>query len=163
MNAESLCKSYRPQKVDILFVGESAPASGKFFYDKSNMTTYTSKAFEETLSKSFHSTLDFLNYFKSTGCFLDDLSLVPVDKMDKRDRELVLEKSINALADRIKEYDPSVIIIVLKKIEKYVNKAISKSKVTPVVHTLPFPGNGHQNKYIKELSKLLRKHINTDT
>ena len=47
MDIEALRRSYRPHKVHMLLVGESAPVSGKFFYHKSAMTSFTARAFEK--------------------------------------------------------------------------------------------------------------------
>jgi hypothetical protein len=37
MDIEALRLSYKPEHIKILFVGESAPASGKFFYKGNSM------------------------------------------------------------------------------------------------------------------------------
>ena len=44
--AEEMRARYRPAQVSVLFVGESAPAGGKFFYDGNNQMY---RAFREAL------------------------------------------------------------------------------------------------------------------
>jgi hypothetical protein len=62
--------SFRPERITTLFVGESAPASGDFFYyGKSAMTRCLKEAIENALAK----TDDFLEKFKRYGWYLDDL------------------------------------------------------------------------------------------
>jgi len=155
MNTEKIRQSYAPDRIKLLLIGESPPDSGKFFYVKSHMTTYTSQAFEKAHGIKFKDNSDFLKYFKDCGCFLDDLCHTPVNHLSKKDREKELENCIATLSERIKKFNPPVVAIVLKKIEKYVREAITKSGCTPEIYVLPFPGNGWQNKYIDGLSEII--------
>jgi hypothetical protein len=64
---EQTRKTFRPDKVTTLFIGESAPASGDFFYyGTSGMTRYMRRAIEETLGPGE----DFLARFKGLGWYL---------------------------------------------------------------------------------------------
>lgn len=159
MDTESIRRSYRPDRVRFLLVGESPPASGKFFYVRSAMTAYTARAFESAHGISFPKTQDFLNYFKACGFYMDDLSHTPVDKLGKTDREAKLQSNIDDLASRIKEMDPAFLAIALRKIEPYVLEAVRRSGCKPRVFVLPFAGNSHQVKYMDQLSELIRKHM----
>lgn len=93
MDREVLRESYKPRKIRLLLIGESAPASGRFFYQKSLMTVYTSRAFEAVFGKSFPNESAFLDFFRSTGCYLDDLSVVPVNRMPRSLRERASKES----------------------------------------------------------------------
>ena len=75
MDFEAIRKAYQPKDIRLLFVGESRPESGKFFYLGSPMTTYTQRAFETTFSLVFETADRFLRFFQEKGCYLDDLSL----------------------------------------------------------------------------------------
>ena len=163
MNIETQREQFRPDKISILLVGESPPASGKFFYDKSNMTTFTSRAFERAFNIQFDSTTEFLAYFKSKGCFLDDLSHDPVDNLDSKQRELVLEQSVESLARRLSGAHPEVVVVVLKKISALVREAVARAALRVFFYELPFPGSGHQNKYMDELERILRTHLGNVT
>ncbi len=67
---------YRPPRVMVLFVGESAPASGKFFYgDENSFAGHIRRAIWPDIVDHH----DFLDRFRSCGWFLDDLVLEPVD------------------------------------------------------------------------------------
>ena len=93
MDTEELRKSYKPDKVKILFVGESPPAGGTFFYNaNSNLYRNTKKAFEIALEKEW--SYDFLSDFKKMGCYLVDLCLIPVNKgMTKKEYRLLQKQS----------------------------------------------------------------------
>ncbi|MBU1698531.1 MAG: hypothetical protein KJ970_11060 [Candidatus Eisenbacteria bacterium] len=144
MEIEALRQSFRPRNVKLLMIGESAPASGRFFYKTSNMTSTTARVFESVYDMKFSSMDAFLRFFMVKGCYLDDLSLIPVNKMPRREREKTLREGIPRLAGRIENVKPTVIVIALKKIEKHVREAIALTGLTVPVYVLPFPGQGHQ-------------------
>jgi hypothetical protein len=159
MNTKEIRETFMPMRVCVLFVAESPPASGKFFYVNSGMTTFTSRAFEKARGISFCSADDFLEYFKDSGCYLVDLTETPVNKLKGTIREENLVLGVNSLAERIKLMRPEVVVCVLKKIEKHVEKAVIQSGVSLTTYITPFPGNGHQNKYISALAEILTKHL----
>jgi hypothetical protein len=158
---ERLRRSFKPRKVKLLFIGESAPCGGQFFYRQSGMTSHTARAFADAFERSFASLGEFLGFFKSRGCYLDDLSLVPVDGMPPRERALTLAANIPALAGRIRSTNPDVVVVVVKKIEKHVRKALVMARMDVPTYVLPFPGQGHQGVYIGGLCRILKQHLGT--
>ncbi len=158
MDTEKVRMSYKPENIKLLLVGESPPASSDFFYVRSMMTVYTAKAFETVFNKSFVNTLAFLNFFQEIGCYLEDLTAIPVNKMSTVNREKTLEHGVIQLSEKLIQYNPEVIAIVLKKIDRYVKNSIRIARLSCPVYTLPFPGNGHQNKFIQGLCKILDRH-----
>src|SRR5947199_2008929 len=77
---ESLRRRYRPADIRILFVGESPPAGGTFFYAaNSNLYYATEAAFRQAVPDLLSG--DFLDDFRALGCFLDDLCLRPVNHL----------------------------------------------------------------------------------
>jgi Tetrapyrrole (Corrin/Porphyrin) Methylases len=159
IDTEAIRQSFKPDNIRLLLIAESPPASGKFFYLSSAMTKFTSLAFEKAHGKTFNNDLDFLEYFKACGCYLDDLSHIPVNNLDRLKREKQLGDSVDALSERIREANPSVIVICLRKIEAFVREAINKSGCSPKVCTLPYPGHGHQKKYIEGLAAIINQYI----
>lgn len=159
METESIRKKYFPARMKLLLIGESPPHNGKFFYVNSAMTTFTSRPFECVFDLKFSGNQEFLQYFQEAGCFLDDLCHKPVDHLPPIEREVELEKNVPNLAKRLEEWQPEVICIVLRKIEKYVRDAIQKSGINPSVYVLPFPGNGHQGEFMDKLTEIVRIHL----
>ncbi len=143
-----------------MLIGESPPASGKFFYGRSHMTSYTARAFEEVhgLEFSAKDPADFLGHFKACGCYLDDVCHRPVDKLPNEEREQLLVESLPSLAERLRQYQPEAIAIVLRKIETHVRDATALAGITPKLYVLPFPGHGHQRKYIEKMVEIVREH-----
>ncbi len=162
MNTEEIRKAYLPSRVRILLVAESPPSSGDFFYVDSGMTRYTMMAFEKAFGLKFQSTRHFLEYFKDRGCYLDDLTETPVNNLQCTEREQLLKSCVPHLSRRIKQMQPTVIITVLKRIETHVLKAIDQSGISTKAYTLPFPGNGHQNRYTEMLAEILHQHLSSN-
>jgi hypothetical protein len=73
VDVEEIRKRFGPEQIATLFVGESAPASGDFFYCGNNaILRHFQRATEKALGPS---ELAFLDRFKSYGWFLDDLAV----------------------------------------------------------------------------------------
>ena len=89
---------FRPERITTLFVGESAPASGDFFYyGNTAMLRYMREAVEDSLGESG----DFFERFKAYGWFLDDLVLTPVDELSGPARKAKCLHAQTSLATRI--------------------------------------------------------------
>ncbi|RCU49207.1 hypothetical protein DU002_12720 [Corallincola holothuriorum] len=158
MDIEKLREKFRPEKVRVLLIGESPPAEGTFFYDRSLMTAYTKSAFESALSQKFSTNAEFFEYMRQTGYYLEDLSQVPVDKLPCAEREAKLIEESQRFAERVSQMNPKAVVIVLKKIEKIVRQALRKAGSSAEVYVLPFPGNGHQTKYQAQLISIVHAH-----
>ena len=154
-HVEHTRQQFRPDKIQLLLIGESPPENGVFFYDGCAMTTYTAKAFENAFSTRYVDTHTFLTDFKKRGGFLDDLSHIPVDKLSHSEREATLVNNIEALAKRIQIMKPACVITLLKKIEKHIDEAVKQCGLKIEIYHLPFPGCGHQNQYVKGLTDIL--------
>ena len=157
-NLEKLRSSYYPKSgFKVLFIGESPPAGGTFFYlANSNLHKYTKDAFSEVLSQEWQDQNAFLDYFKGIGCYLDDLCYEPINKLPEDERLLMRKKAEICLAHRIKCYNPEVIIIVMKAIEENVRNAIDIAGIDiSHVYALPFPVRGYQQRYVDGLKRIL--------
>ncbi len=83
--------------------------------------------------------------------------------MENKQREQMLKDSVVDFSERLKIYQPDVIIVALRKIVKYTQKAIELSQVKSHYYQIPFAGNGWQNKYIEELEKILEHHCSVNS
>jgi hypothetical protein len=158
MNIEGLRQKYKPDDVRVLLVGESPPANGTFFYDRSLMTTYTKNAFETATGKSFPSNIEFFEYMKNSGFYLEDVSHVPVNEFVHQERETKLVEESERFAERVAEMNLEAVVVVLKKIEKIVRSSLKKVGCDAEFYVLPFPGNGHQTKYQAQLIPIVREY-----
>lgn len=146
---------FRPDKIMTLFVGESAPDSDKFFYfDRTTpMRTYTRQAIDRALGADGG---DVRERFKALGWYLDDLSLVAIDKLAKAPRKLARHAARQGLAERIAMYQPQAIVTVLKSVEDDVAAAAIAAGYGDVPrYVTPFAGNTHQTKYVNYLAEII--------
>lgn len=145
---------FKPIKTKILFVGESRPFGGTFFYDKnSNLYKYTKEAFENV-------GIDFsLAKFEEMGCWLYDVCKEPINFIESNnEKRKLIEKYIPDLIKIIKTLSPEYIIVVKKTCMEKVFSSILQigySEDSDAFNT-SFPSCGNQKKYVNELTRILR-------
>jgi hypothetical protein len=157
MSLEQLRQRYRPEPISVLFVGESPPARGTFFYKgDSGLARYTKQAFEQAYVLLELEMADFLGGFKAAGCYLADLCLKPVNRMSDSDRRAAWRRAVEPMAKRINEAQLELIVPVLRSIENTVWQSAEKAGLLDRMRpALPYPGMGFQSRYITQLSRLL--------
>ena len=142
---EALRRSFRPATVRVLFIGESPPAAGTFFYAaNSGLYRATRDAFQAALSSRVDP--DFLRSFAALGCYLDDLCGEPINHLTDRS-DGSWQRRLQArhdgephLAQTLAELRPEVIVIVLKAIAKNVARAVECAGCAGVErHILTYP------------------------
>lgn len=157
-SVESKRREYKPLDTLVLFVGESPPANGTFFYcGDSNLARYTRESFEAAFDE-LGGASQFLEAFRDKGFYLVDLCRDRVNGLSKRERRAARECGIASLVATIHELKPRVIIVVMKAIERYVAQAAEDARLTGCPrYVLPFPAQGHQREYVAQLTELLRR------
>jgi hypothetical protein len=143
---------FRPDKIVTLFVGESAPAGGDFFYFGGNaMLTDMQRAIERSLGEGG----DILARFKALGWYLDDLVLTPVDKISEKERKAKCRDAQQSLADRIAEYRPLAIVSLLKRIGKNVDAAAISAGSDAPRYAVPFSRKGNLTRFNAEMARII--------
>ena len=159
-NYKSFRNKYKPNNIKLIFLYESPPSNGLYFYDKSG-------TIGEPLFSAMMRLLDFtpqnkgegLKEFCRRGCFLVDATYTPVNEMNNTKRkETILNDYIKLKKD-------------LLSIDKSKRKPIIIAKCT--LHDLlydylfedgfniinseciPFPSNRNQNRFYHEMKLLL--------
>ena len=145
---------FKPSKTKILFVGESRPFGGTFFYDKnSNLYRYTKEAFENV-------GIDFsLAKFKEMGCWLYDVCKEPINHIrSKNVKRNIIEKYIPDLISVIKDLSPKYIIVVKKTcMEKVISSVLEMGYLLNIdTFNTSFPSCGWQREYVNELTEILK-------
>ena len=148
-NWENLRANYQPDNIRVLFIGESPPASGKFFYRENSTLYFATK-------EAFNNPSNFLIKFQNWGFFLDDLVLFPINRFDEMKRK---EKKLDhqaELATRLMKYQPLAVVTVMKGIKSHVDTAIELAGLSVINYALPFPwSEQYRIQYVNELRKLL--------
>jgi hypothetical protein len=141
---EAVRARYRPERIKTLFVGESAPYSGAFFYHgDSAFFRHMRRAVELVLGE----TDNFLMTFKTYGWYLDDLVLTPVNHLTKSQRKAKCLEAQKSLAERIAVYQPEAIVSLLIVIKPFVDAAAITAASNAPRYVVPFPGMGQQMRF----------------
>ena len=144
INIERARADHRPRRITTLFVAESAPVGGTFFYyGNGHLGRYLRRSIEEVLAGDG----DFLERFKSYGWYLDDLVQAPVNHLTPRERRAAHLGAAQVLQLRIAEYRPLAIVCLLKSIGAIVRAAASGAGFDGPFFEVPFPGNGQQRRF----------------
>ena len=162
VNPESLRAKYRPDHVSVLFVGESPPAGGTFFY-AANSILYraTEEAFRDAVPDLLNEGA-FLGAFNRMGCFLVDLCLEPVNHLSMKDPVQLAERLTlrtqgePRLAELVAALQPEVIVGVLMSIGPNIRAAMTLAEVRTKLCELPFPRPEHVGRFRRELSELVK-------
>jgi hypothetical protein len=146
--------SYRPDRITTLFVGESAPHGGTFFYNQDS-------GLYREIRNAFRGDENFLEDFKQSGFYLDDLVLEPVNHLDNQRRRSLCRESIASLVERLKDYKPQAILILLYSIKPMVLQAMGEAGILFEPFSTPYPGFGNQPRFRKAMAQII-PHLPTN-
>ena len=157
---EKLRLAFRPSSVRLLFVGESPPASGRFFYTRNSGLYFAMREAFQTIDPAIAEG-NFLPAFKASGCYLIDLCLNPIDRLDPKARDRARKASEASLSRRIAEIQPPAIALLLRSIQSNVSRAAARAGWQGQTIHLPYPGRWHQHRtvFIDTLAPYLRELI----
>lgn len=164
-------RRYDPREVrrpvDVLFVAESPPSSGGFFYfdtikGKSWLFKETMKAIrfceeDQRMPKGFYK-VPWLKRFQRERYYLIDVCKEPVDDLESSERTVRLREAVEDVVGRVQQIDPKRIIIVKSPLFDIVAPEIRRHGLGDRILNngpLPFPCCGHQGQYRQEVRRLL--------
>jgi hypothetical protein len=155
---EKLRQSFRPARVQLLFIGESPPVSGRFFYC-ANTGLYRAIRSAFQLADPRITDHNFLAAFRAYGCYLTDVSHEPVNHLAPPLRRATVAAGEKTLAHEIASLRPVVIAPMLLSIAKNVNSAIARAKWQGELLQFPYPGRWirHREEFIKTLLPVLKR------
>ncbi|MEK7224696.1 MAG: hypothetical protein AAB221_03325 [Bacteroidota bacterium] len=155
---------FKPKKIDILFIAESPPQGGTFFYFRnSNLYSALFTAFHNVFQDITETT--FLEIFKQKGCYLEDLCVNPVNGLNDFERTKARMKGVSILTKKLQIYRPKVIIILMKDIASYIDEALLKSGIRvefKIATSFPVRSQSNINNCIIGVEFALRKRLTLD-
>jgi hypothetical protein len=136
---EKLRRRYRPSDLQLLFIGEAPPVSGRFFYQRDSGLY---RAIRDAFRAVDPSITDenFLPVFQGYGCYLIDTCPQPVDQLDRRSRQAVCLANEPMLCRTIKRLQPRAIVTLVRSIQGNVERAASSAGWHGLLLDLPYPG-----------------------
>lgn len=145
-----LREKYKPSKVDLLLIGESAPSSDessrRFFY--APVLTQHDNLFRGVVlamydhrfpqGSSGSSKVPWLTRLKSDGIFLIDLVPYPVNGLDSNLRAKARKDAVADTVDRIRSLDPEGIVICHGPSHRVLRGPLTEAGL-PLLHETPLP------------------------
>jgi hypothetical protein len=129
----------------LLFIGESPPASGRFFYQQDSGLY---RAIRDTFRIADPAITDanFLTVFQGAGCYLIDLCGRPVDQLGAEERRAACRAGEARLARMLEELQPREIVVMVRSIRRNVEQACLRSGWDGPVLELPYPGRWRRHR-----------------
>jgi hypothetical protein len=159
---DKLRSRYQPTRIKLVFLLESPPASGRYFYDPTGKTTEPLFAgLMRLIGKNPGAKEEGLAAFAGKGLFLVDATYQPVNhiKSDKERNEAVL-KALPELIRDLKRTLPdhrTPIVLVKANICRLLEAPLEREgfNVLNDGRVIPFPSSGQQAKFHRALHELL--------
>ncbi len=155
----SLRKKYLPEKLKLVFVLESPPASGLYFYDENGKTSEPLfAAMMKLLNFSEKNKKEGLEFFQKEGYIIVDATYEPVNRLKGKQRNDVILRDFDALIEDLENLTPGKqvpIVLVKANICRLLEQRLEhhgfKVKNNGIV--VPFPSTGQQKKFHEEIGK----------
>ena len=150
-------RKYRPAKVRVLLVGESAPSAGTHYYfANSKLFQAIRESARRVYGAKTPAGLDFLPWAQAHGLWLVDLARFPVDDLGKAERRAAAWAGVRGLAQRLRRSQPKFVVAVLTSIQGPVWEAVEQSGIEAEVTALPFPSRRWED-FCSGLEHVLRR------
>ena len=160
-------RKYRPARIRILFVAESPPSSGGYFYfpktvGKDHLFRETMKALrfwprDRPMGRGIDKR-PFLERFCARGFFLIDTCPLPVDKLPTKTRANAIGEGALTIASRVRQLNPGNVVVIKKTIFHPVSDSLVQAGLGNKIlnkKPLPFPSHGNQQSFRNQLTRLI--------
>ena len=161
---KKLRKKYTPEICRLIFIFESPPASGNYFYDDSGSADEPLFKFMMKCFCPFNPVQkkNGLKEFKRLGILLADANYTPVNKLKSRQRKEVLVKNYPKLEAGLKKIigrSHAKVLIVGSGLRKILEPLLErKFYVINDGEDLPFPLYGREKKFAEKIRYLFNWH-----
>lgn len=104
---------------------------------------------------------DFLERFRTYGCYLVDLCPEPVDRLCAAERREACVAGEAALSRAIRRMQPLVVVVMLRSIAKNVRRAVEASSWTGRMVEVAYPGRWvrYRASFVAEVGALLAAQL----
>jgi len=151
---ETVRAKRQPDTVLCVFVGESRPDSGKFFYNGDSILYFAMRdALKDHLSVRSSDPEAFLDAFQAAGYFLDDLVSSPINKLAHSLRIDARKCGIAGLASRLRSYSPRFVVSVGKSWAAEVTEAIRRSSIDTQMDMVAFPREAGKSAFVDDMRR----------
>lgn len=147
-----LANEFRPKRIKTLFVGESFPIGGAYFYWPKSISGPLGKSvFRKSLGKIPKDNgqyLSFLKKLKGKGVFVIDIYENPLRVGRNDERELIKRLIEEKMFHRIRNLNPKRVYFILPKRNQKYERAINQL-ITRLKNELSIKGKREKSPWIK--------------
>lgn len=158
----NLRNKYLPKNLKLVFILESPPHSGGYFYNPKGKTT------EHLFSAMMRCVLNFapdskekgLKEFRDKGYFLVDASYTPVNHLPRAQRKHIILRDYKTLVKDLRNLIGNKkipVTLVKANICRLLEERLKKDRFNVINKNLviPFPSNGWQKKFCIKIKQLI--------
>jgi hypothetical protein len=151
-------RQYRPGRVDLLLVGESAPAGGTHYYlANSRLFGAVREAFVRVYGVNVPDGKDFLSFAQDHGLWLVDLAAKPVNRLSGSARSRPVAMGSKRVGRQIRETDPAFVVAIKATIFGDVRDCLAYANSRAEFVGLPFPVMQWRAAFVQGLATVLRR------
>ncbi|MDP3792675.1 MAG: hypothetical protein Q8Q89_03010 [bacterium] len=160
-----LRNKYLPEKIKIVFILESPPKSGLYFYKKEGRTTEPlfSAMMRYVLKYKPENKKDGLVQFKKAGLFLMDATYRQINHLPIGERDRIILDDFPLLIRDLKKVvrRNEKLILVKSNICRILENKLGDNGFTVINRgtIVPFPATGNQLKFKQKISKILKNTV----
>ena len=154
-------EAYRPEGIRIIFVLESPPKSGKYFYNSDGtVREQLFQAMMKFIKATPSNKQDGLRAFKDQGFIVVDASYSPVNDFKGRARDEAILREYDSLLRDLGVLNPNKdvpLILVKANVCKLLGKRLREAGFQVINNdiSIPFPGSGRQREFQEKLGALV--------
>ncbi|HEX2911927.1 MAG TPA: hypothetical protein VH186_14050 [Chloroflexia bacterium] len=148
-----------PGQIKLLFVEEYGCYQGKSFYrGNSLLFQRTREAFARAYNTGLENKKDFFDLFVRQGCYVISMNGFYRQGVEAEEREKQRKEGIALLGQRLAEYRPEQVIVVMAGLKKHVDEALKLAGLekNASLHVVPFPTKEYAAEYTDKLVRILK-------
>ena len=156
---QNLRDKYLPDNLKYIFVLESPPASGLYFYDESGKTSEPLfKEMMKLLNVTPKNKRDGLKLFQKAGYLLVDATYQPVNELKGKKRNDVILRDFSNLVEDLEKVSAGKqipIILVKANICRFLESRLMQKGFNVLNNgvVVPFPSTGHQKRFHEKIGQ----------
>jgi hypothetical protein len=154
-------EAYRPERIKAIFILESPPKSGKYFYNPDGTVhEQLFRAMMEFIEIKPSSKQDGLQAFRSQGFILVDASYAPVNDFKGKARDEAILREYDSLLRDLNLLNPNKdvpLILVKANVYELLRERLGEAGFRVVNNDIkiPFPGSGRQKEFRDKLAAVV--------
>jgi hypothetical protein len=146
------------RKVEVVFIAESPPVTGAYFYFLEKPPGSLFRETMKALQIDGNDKREKLIKFQWRGFFMLDVTYKPINNLKGKARMSAVKSELPRLVEDVRELQPNGIVIIKKPLFEPVKTALAAAGLGDrILHDapIPFPGSGRQKEFREAIVRLM--------